>query len=88
MIHRIRKKLGTTARYRAKRRRAGRKIVYSIRAQVVRRAEGCCERCGRGCLHSGEAHHKIHRSQGGQWTMENIEFLCPTCHGTAHGVKR
>lgn len=72
----------------AQKKRAEQKVVKSVRAQVVERAGGRCERCGRPCRQSGEAHHKVKRSQGGKWTLENIEFICRTCHGLAHGVKR
>lgn len=71
-------------RIKAQKKRAARKVVYSVRVQVVQRANGHCERCGRACLSSGEAHHRIPRSRGGKWTLENIQFLCRTCHQTAH----
>lgn len=83
-----RKKPGPTAKARAKRRRQLRPLIKSVRAQVVDRACGFCENCGTPCRQSGEAHHKIHRSQGGKWTLDNIVFLCRTCHGLQHGVRR
>jgi hypothetical protein len=32
----------------------------------------------------GHAHHRIPRSRGGQWTLDNMEYLCPECHQLAH----
>lgn len=53
-----------------------RKLIYA-------RAEQQCERCGntnRGLT----VHHRIKRSQGGQWTPQNCVLLCG--HGTTpHG---
>jgi 5-methylcytosine-specific restriction endonuclease McrA len=69
----------------AKKQRAARKVVKAVRAEVVTRARGLCERCGKP---GQEAHHKIHRSRGGAWTPENITLLCRACHGKAHGVNR
>lgn len=80
----IRKKPGVTARYRAKRRRAKQKAATPVRAAVVSLAQSCCERCGIYCGDCGHAHHRIPRSRGGQWTIENIEYLCKECHATAH----
>lgn len=74
----------TTARYRAKRRREKAKTAKTVRPQVVARAESCCERCGIYCGDFGHAHHRIPRSRGGQWTVENIEYVCPGCQMLAH----
>jgi 5-methylcytosine-specific restriction endonuclease McrA len=32
-------------------------------------------------------HHKVFRSQGGEHTKENTEWLCGVCHSAAHGIK-
>lgn len=43
-----------------------------------------CERCG---LRAGVMlHHRTLRSQGGDDTRENLEWLCPSCHDDAHGL--
>ncbi len=75
---------GVTAKHRAKRRRAGLKDAKRIRAIVVARCEWSCQRCGVYCGENGHAHHRIPRSRGGQWTVENIEYLCNACHMEAH----
>jgi hypothetical protein len=49
---------------------------------VLARAGGRCERCGG----IGKSyHHRKKRSQGGEWSADNVVFLCG--HGTAgcHG---
>ncbi|ABE67682.1 hypothetical protein Wildcat_77 [Mycobacterium phage Wildcat] len=50
---------------------------------VYARSRGICERCGR---REGESyHHRVNRSQGGWWTVDNIVHLCGDgvrgCHG-------
>lgn len=60
------------------------KVRKSVRADVVIRAKGCCERCGQFCGDAGHAHHRIPRSRGGKWTVENIQYVCPGCHLEAH----
>ncbi len=75
---------GPTAKARAKRKRALMKLAKVVRAGVVARAEGCCERCGLYVGDDGHAHHRIPRSRGGPWTELNIEYLCAQCHSTAH----
>ena len=77
-------KPGPTARARATRRRAAMALAKVVRAAVVKRAEGCCERCGLYVGDDGHAHHRIPRSRGGKWTIENIQYLCVVCHQTAH----
>ncbi len=81
---RARKKPGPTAKYRAKRRRYVGKVVKHVRPQLVARAQGICERCPQWCGDYGHAHHRIPRSRGGTWTLENLEYLCPGCHMLAH----
>lgn len=68
----------------ARKKRAARKFVGQLRQQVVARAHERCERCGQWCADWGHAHHRIPRSRGGQWTLENIEYVCPSCHREAH----
>jgi 5-methylcytosine-specific restriction endonuclease McrA len=80
----IRKKPGPIARYRAKRKRAKGKVVKVVRPQLVHRANAACERCGEFCGDFGHAHHRIPRSRGGQWTLDNMEYLCAECHQLAH----
>ncbi len=81
---RHRQKPGPTAKARAKRRRAAMKVARTVRATVVDETCGRCERCGLYLGDYGHAHHKIPRSRGGKWTVENIEYLCPPCHDLAH----
>ena len=43
-----------------------------------------CERCERAI---GVAlHHKTFRSQSGHDDRANLEWLCPACHDSAHGL--
>lgn len=47
-----------------------------------------CEGCGHSIVDGKEQrHHCIHRSQGGQTTLDNILVLCLRCHGAAHGER-
>jgi 5-methylcytosine-specific restriction endonuclease McrA len=32
-------------------------------------------------------HHRIHRSQGGGDTEDNLVWLCIHCHSDAHGIR-
>jgi 5-methylcytosine-specific restriction endonuclease McrA len=32
-------------------------------------------------------HHRIHRSQGGGDTPENLVWLCMVCHSEEHGIR-
>lgn len=55
----------------------------TVRVEVLSRDRYRC----RGCLHdSGEIHHILFRSQGGQDTSGNLITLCPSCHRRAHGT--
>lgn len=72
----------------ARKKRDLHKRIKQVRADVLLRAAGCCEVCGNFCLDTGECHHKNLRSRGGEWSMANILFLCRTCHGKQHGVRR
>lgn len=71
-------------RVKARRKRQAAKVVKSVRARLVERANSCCERCGMFSGDAGHAHHRIPRSRGGKWTMETMEYLCPGCHYDAH----
>jgi|GEM_PF-5077072 5-methylcytosine-specific restriction endonuclease McrA len=61
-------------------------------AQVLFRAEGECERCGKPApfrkdLDAApylEVHHRIPLALGGDDTVENAIALCPNCHRHAH----
>lgn len=45
------------------------------------RANACCERCGvHASVRGLTTHHRVKRSQGGQWSPENCVRLCG--HGT------
>lgn len=64
--------------------RAKAKVRKAVRKIRVSDAGECCERCGRWCGEDGHAHHRIPRSRGGEWTVENIQYICADCHETAH----
>jgi hypothetical protein len=54
-----------------------------VRGLVFARAGGRCERCGAGFNLS--YHHRLKRSQGGDWVPQNIVLVCGSgttgCHG-------
>ncbi|MCP5144042.1 MAG: HNH endonuclease [Gammaproteobacteria bacterium] len=61
-------------------------------AEVLLRADGHCEHCGKEApfkrARDGapylEVHHKIMLSQGGEDTVENAIATCPNCHRELH----
>jgi len=60
-----------------------------VRAQVLERAGGKCEGCGR--YRDVELHHRQYKSRGGKGTVENALALCgwgnhTGCHGIAHSA--
>ena len=74
-------------RVKARRDRQSAKVVKKVRETCVELASESCQRCGRFVSAFGHAHHRLARSLGGKWTVENIEFLCPRCHNIAHRLK-
>jgi 5-methylcytosine-specific restriction protein A len=61
-------------------------------AEVLLRANGTCEDCGKAAPFSRrsdgspylEVHHKIRLADGGDDTVENAVAVCPNCHRRAH----
>jgi hypothetical protein len=44
-----------------------------------------CELCE---LRPGvHVHHRVFRSQGGDDVDSNLQWLCGTCHASAHGIR-
>jgi 5-methylcytosine-specific restriction endonuclease McrA len=59
--------------------------VQEIRHQIFVRSEGFCEICMVRVLEtSGHMHEKIHRGKGGEISLDNSIFICPTCHNWEH----
>jgi len=55
-----------------------------IRQQLIERAKGKCEICGKAesqCFGGLHPHEKIMRSMGGKLSLENSIICCNTCHG-------
>jgi 5-methylcytosine-specific restriction protein A len=51
-----------------------------LRAAVLRRDRGVCQRCG---ARATEVDHTIPRAEGGAvWDMANLKALCSPCHDT------
>lgn len=60
-----------------------------LRKKVYKRDNYTCQRCGYHSDTKGrsvplQAHHIIHRSDGGKDTMDNLITLCRSCHGVQH----
>lgn len=60
-------------------------------AEVLRRADGVCEICGRNAPFIRgdgspylEVHHRVQLAHGGEDTVENAIAACPNCHREVH----
>lgn len=67
--------------------------VKNIRDQVFDRCKGECEHCGKRVTKlTGELHEMIHKSLGGEVSLDNCRFLCHGCHqgrkDSEHGERR
>lgn len=55
--------------------------VENLRQQVFKRADNCCDKCGKvlswGTL---QMHERVPKSQGGEQSLENCWALCYDCH--------
>jgi len=59
--------------------------VSEIRHQLWCRCQGECELCASPVNeNSGQMHEQKHRGQGGEISLANSVFICPTCHKAAH----
>jgi 5-methylcytosine-specific restriction endonuclease McrA len=63
---------------------------YEIRQRLIEyKGAERCECCGYERIPAVvQVHHIIERSKGGSDEMENLEFLCPTCHMEEHWKRR
>jgi 5-methylcytosine-specific restriction endonuclease McrA len=65
--------------------------VAAIRKQIFKRSGGQCEYCGKFINGKFHLHEKIHRSRGGEISLENSVALCADCHigpTGEHGSRR
>ena len=60
------------------------KALKALHKAVYERDNGLCQKCGAWVKPGTPAHHKIHKSQGGDDTMENLEMMCMICHDEEH----
>lgn len=59
------------------------------RAQVFRRDEGRCQKCGSlASWNNGEMHHKVGGLVGRTDSLENLEWICGPCHRLEHVAVR
>lgn len=59
--------------------------VVDVGALTRFRLEHLGEPCDRCELRAGvHVHHRVFRSQGGNDTPDNLEWLCLTCHDDVH----
>ena len=56
-------------------------FTSEIKAQVLKRADYCCERCW--SENDLECHHRLALQLGGTSTLENCIVLCHNCHNIA-----
>lgn len=61
------------------------KPLIALYEAVYERDGGICQKCKEKWIEPGTIpHHKIHKSQGGEDTMENLEMSCLECHDAEH----
>jgi len=76
-----------SAPWRPQRIRLNAREMAELRHELFARTNGLCEKCFKFVgWYEGHAHHRIKRSQGGSDVLENLEWLCPNCHGREHGL--
>jgi len=59
-------------------------VPNSIKNEVKFRQNYSCQHCGRTLPATAHIHHKIHVSEGGTTTLDNLIALCPDCHTKHH----
>ena len=75
-----------------KKQKKSKAIPIEIVAEVFARDECRCQKCGiltaglepDSQLQSAHCHHKKHKSQGGENTVDNLETVCWSCHFLEH----
>ena len=77
-------KRGSRMRQVGKRGRAIREELRRVRAAVIERAGGICERCHDERCKPLHVHHTKRRSQGGEHTLDNLRALGERCHAEVH----
>jgi len=59
--------------------------VGEIRHQLWLRSDGYCELCAAPITEQmAHMHEQKHRGQGGEISLANSVFICPTCHQREH----
>ena len=62
-----------------------RQAVGEVRHQLFVRSKGFCELCADPITEdSAHMHEQVHRGKGGEISLANSVFICPTCHKRAH----
>ena len=56
-----------------------------LRAQVMRRDNRTCQRCGNPAT---DVDHKRNRAEGGTDDLDNLEAICPSCHDMKTAAER
>jgi 5-methylcytosine-specific restriction enzyme A len=59
-------------------------VPNSIKNEIKYRQNYRCHNCGRTLPPTTHIHHKIHISDGGTTTLDNLIALCPDCHTKHH----
>ncbi len=66
------------------------RIAAKLYAELMERAGGCCESCGKAPDFRGLAlHHRIRKKMGGSKLLDmksNLWVLCGVCHSREHGI--
>lgn len=65
-----------------KKRKWPRKTSAQLVAEIRNRDGNKCAKCG--STESLQVHHKVHRSEGGTDSPDNLVTLCAACHIAAH----
>lgn len=68
--------------------RYGAAVEY-IRHAIWDRCKGECEMCASPVIESsGHMHEMKHRGKGGEVSLANSVFICPTCHAQQHSDRQ
>ena len=65
------------------------KELSAITPELEAMSEGKCMQCGKAPDFRGlQKHHLVHRSQGGDNSLANVQMWCGSCHDAEHNSSK